>query len=231
MRNLRKGILIVAFLAAVLPWRAQGRVYRIVGDTHGRLNVSGLLWEAAYRTTMIVNGRENDVVVYSVRFSQPAVAQLKGQFERQGAKVKLKWTENGGAVGVAKWDGGKARFVVMTPGNRLNRLVFLFYPVKKKVSSSKFPIPTYPRGKTTHTVVDKDTHTSCETLLTEDSIMQVQSYYTKALAGDGWVPLLPRSRPGGLVWFHKQEKTCCVMASRRDNGETMVTLLVKDAGF
>ncbi len=227
----QSSILLIALVAVLLPWAAKSRVFQIVGNTRGRLNVVGLPWEEAYTTTMNVNGRKNDVVVYSANYSEPVAEQLKAQFELQGATVKIRKSPDGGAMGVAKWDGGEARILVLAPETPPNHLVFLFYPEAEASNKPKSPVPEYPRGRTTNTVFSEETKAFCKTLTTEDSVMQVQRFYVDALAREGWTPVLPMRLSGGMTYFHRKEQTCCVLASRHNNGATVVTVLVRDVGF
>jgi hypothetical protein len=226
-----KYILCVVLLGTLVPWAVNGRVFRITGAADGRLNAAGLPWEHAYSTVMDVNGQRNSVQVYSARFSEPVAEQLRAQFESQGAKVDLRQGADGGAMGVARWDGGEARFLVLAPDTVPNQIVFLFYPESGKKSKSAFPVPEYPRGVVENSVFNKSTDTFCATMKTLDAPGQVQRYYAGVLAGSGWEPLLPLKASGGMALFHKKEKTCCVLANRRESGETFVTLLVRTGGL
>ena len=220
-----------AVLAGLLLRPVSGRVFRVVGDTAGRLNAAGLPWEQAYATAMTVNGRQNDVVVYSARFSEPVVDQLKAQFEQQGAEVTLSRNADGGTVGFARWKEGEARFLVVAPDSQPNSLVFLFYPRGGAPDSPVFPVPEYPGGRVVNRVSNDGTDTHCAMLVTADPAEQVQHYYAGVLAAEGWKPVLPLRISGGMTCFHKQEKTCCILTGTRESGETAVTLLVRDKGF
>ena len=223
--------LLVLLPAGLFIPPAIGRVFRITGETHGRFNAAGLPWESAHETTMTVNGRKNDVVVYSVRYSEPVLEQLRAQFERQGATVTLTSDANGGAKGLARWDGGSARILVLAPESRPNNLVFLFYPSRSPSSAAQPPVPDYPRGHTENTMVNNDTEAFCTILSTTDPAGQVQRHYAESLVRDGWKPLLPLPFSAGLSFYHRKESTCCVQTGTRENGETVVTVLVRDKGF
>ncbi len=231
MKRRAHSLLLTTLLSGLLPWMAQARVFRLGGDTHGRLNAAGLPWEKAYETQMNVNGRRNNVVVYSARYSEPVVEQLVAQFNRQGATVQVGKNPGGGALGVAQWEGGEARILVLTPENEPNNLVFLFYPEEGRSRTPKSPIPDYPRGTVTGTVANEDTKALCTTLTTLDSGMQVQRHYAEALAREGWIPMLPMRMSSGMTLYHKGERTCCILAKEGNNGETLVTVLVRDKGF
>lgn len=231
MKRGMKSILLPALLATLISWPAAGRVFRLGVDTRGRLNVAGLPWQKAYQTRMTVNGRKNDVEVYSARYSEPVVEQLVAQFNRQGATVKIGKGPDGGALGVARWDGGEARIIVLAPEDQPNNLVFLFYPEAGNSGTPESPIPDYPRGTVTSSVVNDDTKALCTTLKTLDSGMQVQRHYAEALARDGWRSVLPLRMSGGMTFYRKGERTCCILAKERNNGETLVTVLVRNKGF
>jgi len=228
--KLFKTILCMALLGTLVPWSV-GRVFRNSGVADGRLNVAGLPWKHAYNTVMNVNGQRNTVQVYSAGRHEPAAEQLRAQFESQGATVELRMGADGGAMGVAKWDGGEARLLVLAPDTIPNSIVFLFYPESGKTDAPAFPVPEYPGGLVDNTVFNEQTETFCATLKTLDAPEQVQQFYAGVLAGSGWKPLLPLKASGGMALFHKNEQTCCVLANRRESGETFVTLLVRTGGL
>lgn len=228
--KLFKTILCMALLGTLVPW-SMGRVFRNSGVADGRLNVAGLPWEHAYNTVMNVNGQRNTVQVYAAGRHEPAAEQLRAQFESQGATVELRQGSDGGAMGVARWDGGEARFLVLAPDTIPNSIVFLFYPEAGQTVEPAFPVPEYPGGTVDHTVFNEQTETFCATLKTLDAPEQVQQFYAGVLAGSGWKPLLPLKASGGMALFHKNEQTCCVLANRRESGETFVTLLVRTGGL
>ena len=224
-------ILCFVLLGTLVPWAVNGRVFRIGGAADGRLNTAGLPWEHAYSTVMDVNGQRNTVRVYAAGRHEPAAQQLRAQFESQGAAVDLRQGADGGAMGVARWDGGEARFLVLAPDTVHNQVVFLFYPEAGKKSEPAFPVPEYPGAVVENSVFNERTDTFCATMKTVDAPEQVQQYYAGVLAGSGWKPLLPLKASGGMALFHRKERTCCVLANRRVSGETFVTLLVRTGGL
>lgn len=225
MRGWEKSILL-ALLVGILA--ADGRVFRALGVRAGQLNTAGLPWELAYRTTMAVDGRRTEVHVYSARFNEPVVEQLRDRFERQGFKAVFQETADG-AFGVAKGDGREARILVLSPGSQPNQMVFLFYPEVGNSGKSRFPIPGYPGGKMGRAVFDEDTDTFCTTLETMDSAGQVHSFYAGVLAANGWKPTIPTT--GGMAVFRKRNQVCCILAKGRPGGPNRVTLLVKGGGL
>ncbi len=218
--------ILLALLVGILA--ADGRVFRALGVRAGQLNTAGLPLEFAYRTTMAVDGRRTEVHVYSARFNEPVVEQLRDQFEQQGFKAVFQETADG-AFGVAKGDGREARILVLSPDSQPNQMVFLFYPEVGNSGKSRFPIPGYPGGKMGRTVLDEDTHTICTTLETMDSAEQVHSFYAGVLAANGWKPTIPRA--GGMAVFRKRNQVCCILAKGRPGEPNRVTLLVKGGGL
>ena len=226
-----KPILLVLLVGALA---VNGRVFRAVGVRAGQLNTVGLPLEFAYRTTMAVDGRRTEVHVYSARFNEPVVEQLRDQFEQQGFEVSFRQTADG-AFGVAKGDGRETRILVLSPDSQPNQMVFLFYPEVGNSGKSRFPIPGYPGGKMGHAVLDEDTDTFCATLETMDSSEQVHAFYAGVLGANGWKPATPPARSGnpegGMAIFHKRNQVCCILAKDRPGGSNRVTLLVKGAGL
>ncbi len=213
-------------------WIAQGKVFRSIGTAEGRLNTVGLPWEFAYRTTMDVNGQKNDLHVYAARFNEPVVDQLKDQFERQGAKVKISETKDG-AQGLARWEDREARILVLAPPSQPNQMVFLFYPKPGKAGApARLPIPEYPGGLAKKTVTNQGTGSICATMDTEDPPEQVLAYYAGALSADGWRAVLPSAAGSSrMAIYQKRERICTILASHRPEGPNRVTLLVKEQGL
>ena len=228
-RSVQTVLAIAALLAGLIPGSVDGRVFRTGGNPKGRLNAVGLPWRQAYQTTMQIDGRRTDVVVYSARETEPVALQLKAQFELQGATVKLGYDASGGAMGTARWTGGEARILIMKAGSEPKKLVYLFYPEADESAAPESPVPEYPRGTITHVVGNMESGSSCTTATTLDSAEQVHRHYQEVMAREGWSPLLPLT--SGMACFHKGEKTCCILTGHRESGETTVTLLVRDAGI
>jgi hypothetical protein len=231
MKRRMRHMMLAGLLAGLLAGPARGSVFRVGGNALGRLNTVGLPWDLIYQTTMTVNGRRNEVQVYAARNSEPVAEQFKMQFEQQGATVKLGKSADGGAMGFARWDRGEARMLVLTPGDRPDNLVFLFYPELGVAREPESPVTVYPGGTITQTVMNEDTQAFCTTLTTLDSVSQVQRFYAESLGNEGWRPVLPLKMSNGMSFFHKKESTCCVLARSNASGETMVTVLVRDKSF
>ncbi len=225
----------IAVALLLIGAAVHGSVFRAFNVPKGRLNVSGLPWEFAYRTTMQINGERNELELYSARFNEPVLQQLKDCFEAQGAAISLVPSKDG-ARGVAKWEDKTARILVLSPETRPNQLIFLFYPDgKKNASSGDFPVPVYPRARDGETVSNEKTGTVCKTLLTEDAVESVQQFYADVLANDGWSLVLPPRLDGvsvgSMAMYQKNERICCVMTSGNPGMANRVTLLVKGGGL
>ena len=225
-----KSILLVLLLGG--SFVATGRVFRGISVGEGRLNTVGLPWEFAYKTTMEVNGRRNDLRVYSARFNEPVVEQLRDQFERQGAKVSFHETTDG-AQGLAKWDDREARILVLSPSSQPNQMIFLFYPEAGAARApTRSPIPEYPGGVGLKTVLNEGTGTLCTTLETEDSPEQVLVFYAGTLTANGWDAVVPAGAGASrMAIYQKRERICTVLATHRIDGPNRVTVLVKGGGL
>lgn len=233
MRGFKYILLTVLFLGWVSP-EVTGRVFQLRQASGGWLNVAGMPWDFVYHTTMMVNGRKNEVYLYSARFNVPVLEQLKGQFEAQGAKATFRRTPDG-IAGMAKWDGGAARVLVLSPASQPNQMIFLFYPEAGAAGKTNLPIPGYPGGRVGNTVLCKDSNTVCSTVETADSAAQVHAFYAAELAARGWTPVVPENRNSdfaeGMVSYQKNRRICCIMAVERPGKLNRVTLLVKDNGL
>lgn len=222
---------LLALLVLVVP--VSGRVFRSLGPTKvPELNNGLYPWENAYQTTMTVNGKPTEMRLYSVRFSQPVVEQLKGRFEDLGAAVVLNETPDG-ATGMAKWpDGQEARFLVLSPASEPRHLVFVFYPEPgSNQDEVRFPVPKYDRGTVESTVSNEKTDTFSATLSTPDSATQVHSFYASRMAAEGWTLVAPATvgngTIGGMAVFMKRSQVCYVQSTDKPGQPNMVTLLVK----
>lgn len=222
------GTALLLVLVAVAP----AEIFRRLGPARvPELNNGLYRWENAYRTTMTINGRPSEMRLYSVRFSEPVVDQLVSRFEALGAKVTV-GRSVGGAAGVASWPDKEARFLVISPEGEPRHLVFVFYPQPgSKPASVDFPVPKYTGGKVEYTVSDDDTGTFFATISTLDSATAIHSYYTSAMAAEGWSqvspPVVAGGRVSGMALYRKNKKICYVQAVDRPGRGNMVTLLVK----
>jgi hypothetical protein len=224
------GTLLIA--AAVLAVPVSARVFRWLGPAAtSELNNGMYPWEDAYQTTMTVNGRKTEMRLYSVRFSQPAVEQLRSRFEAMGATVSMAETAEG-ATGVAKWPDKEARFLVLSPPSEPRHLIFVFYPEPgSSPGAVVFPVPKYERGEVEYTISNDKTGTFSATLATYDSATQVHLYYAGRMAAEGWnvgAPALVRNgTTTGMAVYVKGKKVCYIQAVDRSGQSNMVTLLVK----
>ncbi|MEE9367905.1 MAG: hypothetical protein V3V05_03470 [Pontiella sp.] len=222
-------ILLAVLLCGSYP--VMGKVFREIGVADGRLNTAGLPWGFAYKTKMNVNGQQTDLYVYSARFNEPVVAQLKDQFEAQGAKVVISETKDG-AQGLATWDDRKARILVLSPDSQPNQMVFIFYPEPGKGRAPRLPIPEYPSTSKGKTVMNEDSGSMCRTIETEDRPEQVQTFYAGALPADGWSMVIPPGRGlSSMAVYQKKDRICSILATYRSDGPNRVTLLVKGGGL
>ncbi len=220
--------LCIIAMAAPSP---QAKVFRGLGPAPDELNNGSLPWENAVRTKMTVNGKSVMVHIYSARYTEPVVEQLRARFQALGAKVTIMESRDG-ATGVAKWPDREARFLVLAPHTEPRKHIVVYYPqpsgTPKKV---RFPVPEYARGKTTTTISDDDTGTFLAMIQTPDSATDVHAFYARSLQAEGWEMVVPATvRNGtvrGMAAYQKKKKVCYVQATDRPDKLNMVTLLVK----
>ncbi len=226
------GAMLVAVAALVLP--ASARVFRLLGPERiPELNNGLHAWENACQTAMTVNGRPAVMRLYSVRWSEPVLEQLKGRFEALGAQVGLA-TARDGAVGIAVWPDREARFLVLSPPSQPRHLVFVFYPEPGAAAQPvEFPVPQYDRARIDFTASDEGIFLA--TLETPDRAADVHAFYAARLAAEGWEPVAParlaNGAAGGLAAYRKRNRVCFVQAAERPGGSGWITLLVKNGAL
>lgn len=210
---------------------SQAKVFRGLGPAPDELTHGTLPWENATRTKMTVNGRPAMMHVYSARYTEPVVEQLRARFEALGAKVMILRSRDG-ATGTAKWPDREARFLVLAPHTEPRKTIIVYYtqPGQKPVEV-RFPVPEYVRGKIATTISDDDTGTFLATIQTPDSATQIHDFYARALPADGWQMVVPATVHNGtirgLAAYQKKKKICYVQATDRPGELNMITLLVK----
>ncbi|MDF7807714.1 hypothetical protein P4E94_09720 [Pontiellaceae bacterium B12219] len=226
-----KGILTISIALCAAPLLCNAKVWRVVGEYHGRINPTGLPWTKAYQTRMSVNGRQSDLVMYTARYTEPVIEQIRRQFEMQGATVNVRSTLEG-AIGIAKWEDAVAKFLIISSPQMPTHFMFFTYPDKgMEIKVPKLPVPSYGNGERLSIVEDLDTSTIVATYKTYDTSTEVHSYYATQLKSNGWEMVLPaRVHSGsvsGVAIYQKKKKICYVQAVDRGDGPNMITLLVK----
>lgn len=225
-------IVFLLFLGLVFP--AGGKVFRLFGgggSGDGDVFHNGSLpWDKAYVTQMTVNGRPATMRIYSARFSEPAVNQLKARFEALGAKVEVNRSENG-AAGRAVFPDQTYGFLVLRPPKEPTQQIFVYEPTGEEGKAARMPVPEYSRASVRTTISDDKTGTYLATLETSSSATETHVFYARALTADGWKMVAPARIGGGTVSgmavFEKRSKVCYVQAVDRMDGPNVITLLVK----
>lgn len=224
----------LVFLFLLLVFPVSGKVFRLFGLGGGAgedpFHNGSLPWDKAYVTKMTVNGRPAVMRVYSARFSEPAVNQLKTRFEELGAKVDLTRSENG-AAGRAVFPDQTMGFLVLQPPQEPIQQIFVYEPTGEEGKAARMPIPEYSRAAVRTTISDDKTGTYLATLVTASSATETHVFYADALRADGWKMVAP-ARIGdgtvsGMAVFEKKSKVCYVQAVDRADGLNVITLLVK----
>lgn len=229
--HFRRGLLAACIIAGFTAASLQAKVFRGLGPAPDELNNGNLPWETASRTKMTVNGKSAMVHIYSARYTEPVVEQLRGRFEALGAKVTVMASRDG-ATGVAKWPDREARFIVLAPHSEPRKHIIVYYTKPDAVSKKvRFPVPEYARGKTRTTISDDDSGTFLATIDTSDSATDIHTFYAQALQGSGWKMVVPATVNNGTVQgmaaYQKKKKICYVQAVDRLGEPNMITLLVK----
>jgi hypothetical protein len=224
-------ILLLASASMLLAVPASGKVFRLFGGgTQDAFQNGSLPWDTAYVTTMSVNGRPANVKVYSARYSEPVVEQLKSRFEQLGAKVQMGSTSEG-TTGRAVWPDHTIGFLVLKPPLEPTQQILIYEPVGKQERPAKLPVPEFNRATIRSTVTDDETGTFLATLNTSASCTEVHSFYAGALQAEGWKLVAPalvkNGRISGMAVYEKKSKVCYVQAVDRIDGPNMITLLVK----
>jgi hypothetical protein len=219
----------IFLLLAVCAAIASARVFQIIGDVGHELNVAGLAWDTAYETRMTVNGKKTRMKLYSARYTEPVLEQLRGRFERQGAVVKMTSTQDG-ASGVAKWADREARFLVVSPRTEPRHLIFVFYPEPGPDIQPPPALPVYPGAERVSDVSNDKTGGVYLALRTNDSAGQVLTYYRALLESRGWAAsIAPISRTGGeagMLVYRKKKQTCFLQVSGIAGEPVLITMLV-----
>jgi len=210
---------------------AEARVWRGLNSKDPLLSDGTLHWTVARRTKFTRNGKPLEMNLYTVRYTEPAVNQLKSRFEALGAKVVVVRGRDG-VTGVARWPNKKARFIVLTPRNDpLKYIIVTWSHPKKKSKKVRLSIPTYPRGKKPSTISDNGTHTVVISQQTTDSPSEIHSFYARKLTALGWKMVVPaivsHGTIRGLATYQKKNRICFIQASKRKGGLNMITVLVK----
>jgi hypothetical protein len=226
-----KSFLWVAVLSCI-TFPVSGKVFRLFGGGEGNdsfLNGS-LPWDYAYETQMTVSGRPATMRVYSARFSEPVVQQLKSRFEQLGATVEINPSEMG-ATGRAIFPDQTISFLILKPPQEPTQQIFIYEPTGEQQRAEKMPVPDFNRATIRSVITDDETGTYLATLDTSASSTEAHSFYGKALQAEGWKMVAPglikNGRISGMAVYEKNSKVCYVQAVDRVDGPNMITLLVK----
>ena len=209
----------------------EARVWRGLNAKDPLLSDGTVNWTVARRTKLTRNGKPIEMNLYTVRYTEPAVSQLKRRFEALGAKVVIVRGRDG-VTGVARWPNKKARFIVLTPQNDPHKYIIVTWShPKKRAKKVKLFVPTYPRGKKPTTILDDETHTVVMTQQTSDSPADVHAFYARKLTAEGWKMVVPaivsHGTIRGLATYQKKNRICFVQISKHRGRLNMITVLVK----
>jgi len=231
LRHFHLRLSVLCSIAVLATVDSQARVFRGSRPAPDELNDGSLPWENATRTKMTVNGRPAMMHLYSARYTEPVVEQLRARFEALGAKVMILRSDDG-ATGTAKWPDREARFIVLAPRTEPRKTIIVYYSHPEKTPEKvRFPVPEYVRGTVATTISDDDTGTFLATIQTPDSATDIHTFYARVLQAEGWRMVVPATIHNGTVRgmaaYQKKKKICYVQATDRPGKLNMITLLVK----
>lgn len=226
---------LTAILILLLPGFASARVWQAAGKFQGRMNPTGLSWTKAYQTRMNVNGRRSDLVMYTARYTEPVVEQIKQQLEMQGAEVKLSRSAQG-AVGHARWSDSEAKFMVISSPSQPTHFIFFTYPNRSLLQSlPKLRVPEYVNGELRNIVEDEETQTVYASFDTHDTASEVHVYYGRTLPAKGWELVVPAvfryGQAKGVSVYQKNNSLCYIQVTERSGEPSLLSILVKGGGL
>lgn len=229
--HFRRGLWVACAVVALVVLSPQAKVFRGSRSAPDELNNGSLPWETATRTQMTVNGQPAKMHIYSARYTEPVVEQLRARFEALGAKVEILKSRDG-ATGTAKWPDREARFLVLAPHSEPRKTIIVYYTqLGKTPRKVRFPVPEYVRGKVVTTISDDDTGTFLATIQTADPATDIHTFYAQSLLAKGWEMVVPATVHNGSVQgmavYQKKKKICYVQAVDRPGKLNLITLLVK----
>lgn len=229
--HFRRGLPIFCAAVVLFAMTSPAKVFRGMGSAPDELSNGSLPWENAIRTKMTVNGHSAMMHIYSARYTEPVVEQLRARFEALGAKVVILRSPDG-ATGTAKWPDREARFLVLAPQAEPRKTIIVYYTQPGETPRKvRLPVPEYVRGKILTTISDDDTGTFLATLQTTDSATDIHAFYARTLQAKGWAMVAPATVHNGTIrgmaTYQKKKKICYVQAAERPGELNMITLLVK----
>jgi hypothetical protein len=222
-------VAIGAFLMPLLV--AHASVFSLSGDSwNGWVPTDGLPWEKAYETEMVVDGQRLMLHLYSARYTEPVIEQLKRRFAAAGATMKYTATADG-MTGFGRKGALEVRVLVSSSETEPRHLIFLTYRNPNARRPIKDPVALYPHAKKVSSVANLGTGTVYLSLRTHDTPMQVHEFYERTMAAEGWVRMTPtmaeRGGTTGMAVFQRKKKVCFIQVRQGRGISANISILVK----
>jgi hypothetical protein len=209
----------------------QASVFRLDGKAwSGWMPTGGLPWEKAYETDMVVDGKTVSLHLYSARYSEPVLEQLKSALAAVGAEMAFSTTQTG-ISGIAHKGDYELRVLVASPAGEPRHLVFLTYANPAEARPMKEPVPRYPNSRKLTATQNLSTGTDYLSLTTTDTAYQLHDFYEQKLLADGWNRVTPpahiREGATGMVVYQRKDKVCYIQVRQNKGLSSTLTILVK----
>lgn len=213
---------------------AGARVFLLLGPSpHGATAAGQPGWNAAYRTTLEINGGRADLDVLGVGLG-PADAQrlLEANYRGHGAAMAAGHGANLG-WGIAL-DGDRVIRWLVIPVNRTQECVVFRIEQTREgfVESGRRPaahrlsgVPVPPSAEPRLYVADETTLTALEVSESRPAPETTARLMASALESSGWMPMVPQdpSRdPGGPRIYVRRGEICTVQVSPSPDGGSTV---------
>jgi hypothetical protein len=223
-------IALLVFGLAALP--APASVFRMEGKAwSGWMPTGGLPWEKAYETDMVVDGKTVSLHLYSARYTEPVLEQLKSALAAVGAEMTFSTTQTG-ITGIARKGDYELRVLVASPAGEPRHLVFLTYANPNESRPMKDPVVRYPNSRKLTATQNLSTGTDYLSLSTTDTAYQVHDFYEQQLLSDGWNRMTPpaviREGATGMVVYQRKKKVCYIQVRQGKGISSTITILVKN---
>ena len=229
--RIRSARALAALIALAFCLGAGASVFKTFGrNWRGWVPVGQLPWDKAYETEMRVNGKRVELQVYTVRYDQPAAAQLQQALESIGARIQ---TSSSGAAGAATLNGYTVKYMVSAPPSEPVKYIFLSYSDPQGASLPDFPVALYPNGDVLSVVSDMRTKAEYASVKTTDSSTQIHEFYRHLLLSEGWEQIRPcevsAGESKGLAIYGKKRKICFIDVVPNKNLCSTVSVLVEQS--
>ncbi len=238
----RTSCLLMAVLgvAMILTDFADARVFMRFRRGGNIIEPAQMGWSDVLSCEFVIDGVASNVQVLSSRSSAPATfRRIEAIYGGRGAQF-AGFSGREIAWGVAESEGRSTRIMIIAPFAMNSTLIFLFHDKEssppRAVRRMPSGIPDFPGGRITRTAARPKTGLEVAFLRTQTPPADVLSFYERALAGEGWEPLIPdrsgRHARGSILFFRKGNRISCISVDSSGEGmPNVITVLSKDSGM